>query len=75
MGKGGRGGLAFIAALTRREAWGALFAIFTLINFAGPYAISRVGKWRNDRAQAKADAAADHQVRAEARLLRESRGA
>jgi hypothetical protein len=61
---------------SRLEGWGALFAIFTLINFAGPYAISRVlGKWREDHASAKADAAAGHYTRASAKLLRGSRGA
>jgi hypothetical protein len=61
---------------SRREAWGALFGIFTIINFAGPYAISRVlGKWRSDHASAKADAESGHQVRENAKLLRSSRGA
>jgi hypothetical protein len=61
---------------SRREAWGALFAIFTIINFAGPYAISRVlGKWRSDHASAKADAEAGHHAREGAKLLRGSHGA
>jgi hypothetical protein len=47
-----------------------------LINFAGPYAISRVlGKWRNDHASAKAHATAGHHTHASAKLLRGSRGA
>jgi hypothetical protein len=61
---------------SQREAWGALFAIFTLINFAGPYAISRVlGKWRSDHASAKSDAEAGHHAREGSKLLRGSRGA
>jgi hypothetical protein len=53
-----------------------LFAIFTLINFAGPYGISRVlGKWRREHASAKADAEADHHAREGAKLLRGSHGA
>jgi hypothetical protein len=61
---------------SRLEAWRALFAIFTLINFVGPYAISRVlGKWRSDHAAAQADAEAGHHARASANLLRDSRGA
>jgi hypothetical protein len=61
---------------SRWEAWGALFAIFTIINFAGPYAISRVlGKWPSDHASAKADAESSHHARASAKLLRSSRGA
>jgi len=58
---------------SRREAWVALFAIFTIINFAGPYAISRVlGKWRNDGASAKADAEAGYHAREGTKLLRGS---
>jgi hypothetical protein len=61
---------------SRREAWSALFAIFTIINFAGPYAISRVlGKWRSDHASAKADAEVGHHARVSGELLRGSRGA
>jgi len=61
---------------SRRDPWGALFAIFTIINFAGPYAISRVlGKWRSDHASAKADAEAGHHAREGAKLLRASCGA
>ncbi len=61
---------------SRREAWVALFGIFTIINFAGPYAISRVlGKWRSDHASAKADAEAGHHAREGAKLLRGSSGA
>jgi hypothetical protein len=53
-----------------------LSAIFTLINFVGAYAISRVlEKWRSDHAAAKADAEAGHHARASASLLRTSRGA
>lgn len=58
---------------SRREAWAALFAIFAIINFAGPYAISRVlAKWRNDHASAKADAESGHHARESAKLLRGS---
>lgn len=61
---------------SRLEAWGALFAIFSLINFVGPYAISRIlGKWRSDHAAARADAEAGHHARESANVLRTSRGA
>ena len=61
---------------SRREAWDALFAIFTIINFAGPYAISRVlGKWRNERTSAKAEAEAGYHACEGAKLLRGSRDA
>jgi hypothetical protein len=59
----------------RREAWSALFAIFTIINFVGPYAISRLlEKWRSDRASAKVDAEVGHHARVSGELLRGSRG-
>jgi hypothetical protein len=67
---------AMLEDWSRVEAWGALFAIFTLINFAGPYGISRVlGKWRREHVSAKADAEVDHHAREVAKLLRGSRGA
>jgi hypothetical protein len=60
---------------SRREAWNALFAIFSIINFAGPYGISRVlGKWRRDHASVKADAEKAHHTRQGAKLLRRSSG-
>lgn len=58
---------------SRKEARRALLAIFALINFVGPYGISRVlEKWRRDYADAKASRAEAHQARAEVRLLRTS---
>jgi hypothetical protein len=67
---------AMLEDSSRAEAWRALFAIFTIINFAGPYAISRVlGKWRREHVSVKADAEADHHAREGAKLLRGSRGA
>jgi hypothetical protein len=67
---------AMLEDRSRGEAWFALFAIFTIINFAGPYAIGRVlGKWRSDHASARADAQAGHHAREGAKLLRGSRGA
>jgi hypothetical protein len=67
---------AMLTDASRLEAWGALFAIFALINFVGPYAISRVlEKWRSDHAAAKSDTEARHQARETAKLLRTSRGA
>lgn len=67
---------AMLEDSSRAEAWRALFAIFTLINFAGPYGISRVlGKWRREHVSAKADAEADHHAREGAKLLRGSHGA
>ena len=67
---------AMLEDSSRVEAWGALFAIFTIINFAGPYGISRVlGKWRREHGPAKADAQAGRHARVGAKLLRGSRGA
>jgi hypothetical protein len=67
---------AMLEDSSRADAWRALFAIFTIINFAGPYGISRVlGKWRHEHVSTKADAEADHQAREGAKLLRGSRGA
>ncbi len=65
-----------LADQSRSEAWRALFAILTIINFAGPYAISRVvEKWRHDHATAKSDAEDSHYAREGAKVLRGSRPA
>jgi hypothetical protein len=67
---------AMLEDSSRAEAWRALFAIFTIINFAGPYGISRVlGKWRREHVSAKADAESGHHAREGAKLLRGSPGA
>lgn len=61
---------------SRKEAWYALFAIFTVINFVGPYGIGRViEKWRRDHGVAKTSAQEGHYARAEAKILRENRPA
>ncbi len=61
---------------SRKEAWYALFAIFTVINFVGPYGIGRViEKWRRDHGAAKASAQESHYARAGAKILRENRPA
>ena len=61
---------------SRKEAWYALFAIFTVINFVGPYGIGRViEKWRLDHGAAKALAQEGHYAREEAKVLRENRPA
>ena len=61
---------------SRKEAWYALFAIFTVINFVGPYGIGRViEKWRRDHGAAKASAQEGHYARAGAKILRENRPA
>jgi len=61
---------------SRKEAWYALFAIFTVINFVGPYGIGRViEKWRRDHGAAKASAQESHYERAGAKILRENRPA
>jgi hypothetical protein len=67
--------LARLEDPSRAAAWGALLAIFTIINFAGPYGISRVlGKWRSDHASTKVDAEKGHHERESAKLLRRSHG-
>ena len=59
---------------SRQWAWRSLFLIFGVINFAGPFAISRVlEKWRGDHAAAKKDAQDDHRVRETAAALRHNR--
>jgi hypothetical protein len=61
---------------SRAWAWRTLFAIFGVINFAGPMAISRVlEKWRDDHADAEASAKDGHKKKSEATLLRGSRAA
>jgi hypothetical protein len=61
---------------SRAWAWRTLFAIFGVINFAGPMAISRVlEKWRDDHAEAEATAKEGHKKKSEATLLRGSRAA
>jgi hypothetical protein len=61
---------------SRLWAWRSLFLIFGVINFAGPFAISRViEKWREDHAGAKTGAQDDHVVREEAKALRHGRPA
>jgi hypothetical protein len=61
---------------SRGEAWNALFAIFAVINFVGPYAIGRViEKWRREHGAAKAEAQEGHYAREGAKILRETRAA
>jgi hypothetical protein len=61
---------------SRVWAWRTLFAIFGVVNFAGPMAISRVlEKWRDDHADTAASAKDVHKKKSEATLLRGSRAA
>jgi hypothetical protein len=61
---------------SRTWAWWTLFAIFGVINLAGPLAISRVlEQWRADHAEAQARARDGHKKKSEAALLRGSRSA
>jgi hypothetical protein len=61
---------------SRIWAWLILFAIFGVINLAGPLAIARVlEQWRADHGEAQASARDGHRKRAEAALLRGSRSA
>jgi hypothetical protein len=61
---------------SRARAWWTLFAIFGVINLAGPLAISRVlDQWRADHAEAQASAKDGHKKKSEAVLLRGSRAA
>jgi hypothetical protein len=61
---------------SRAWAWWTLFAIFGVINLAGPLAISRVlEQWRADHTEAQASARDGHRKRSEAALLRGSRAA
>ena len=59
---------------SRLWAWRSLFLIFGVINFAGPFAISRVlEKWRSDHGTAKRDAQDDHKFREASAALRHNR--
>jgi hypothetical protein len=59
---------------SRQWAWRSLFLIFGVINFAGPFAISRVlEKWRTDHGTAKKDAQDDHKFREASAALRHNR--
>jgi hypothetical protein len=59
---------------SRQWAWRSLFLIFGVINFAGPFAISRVlEKWRTDHGTAKKDAQDNHKFREAGAALRHNR--
>ena len=59
---------------SRLWAWRSLFLIFGVINFAGPFAISRIlEKWRTDHGTAKKDARDDHKFREASAVLRHNR--
>ena len=61
---------------SRAWAWRTLFAIFAVINLAGPLAIARVlEQWRADHAEAEASARDGHRKKSAAALLRGSRSA
>ena len=61
---------------SRSSAWWTLFAIFAVINLAGPMAIARVlERWRADHAEAEASAREGHRKKSAAALLRGSRSA
>jgi len=61
---------------SRAWAWRVLFAIFAVINLAGPLAIARVlEQWRADHAEAEASAKDGHRKKSAAALLRGSRAA
>ena len=61
---------------SRAWAWRTLFAIFAVINLAGPLAIARVlEQWRADHAGAEASAKDGHRKKSAAALLRGSRSA
>jgi hypothetical protein len=61
---------------SRAWAWRTLFAIFAVINLAGPLAIARVlEQWRADHGEAQASARDGHRKKSEAALLRGSRSA
>jgi hypothetical protein len=67
---------ALLNDASRLWAWTILFAIFAVINLAGPLAISRVlERWRADHADAEASAKDGHKKRSDAALLRGSRSA
>jgi hypothetical protein len=61
---------------SRAWAWGMLFAIFAVINLAGPLAVARVlEQWRADHMEAQASARDGHRKKSAAALLRGSRSA
>jgi hypothetical protein len=61
---------------SRAWAWRTLFAIFAVINLAGPLAIARVlEQWRSDHGEAQASAREGHKKKSAAALLRGSRSA
>jgi hypothetical protein len=61
---------------SRAWAWRILFAIFAVINLAGPLAIARVlERWRADHIEARASARDGHKKKAAVALLRGSRSA
>jgi hypothetical protein len=61
---------------SRAWAWRTLFAIFGVVNLAGPLAVSRVlEKWRGDHDEAEASAKEDHKKKSEATFLRGRRAA
>jgi len=61
---------------SRAWAWRTLFAIFAVINLAGPLAIARVlEQWRADHSEAQAGARDRHKRKSAAALLRGSRSA
>ena len=61
---------------SRAFAWWTLFAIFGVINLAGPLAISRVlERWRADHTESEASAKDGHRKKSRVVLLRGSRSA
>jgi hypothetical protein len=67
---------AMLSDPSRAWAWRILFAIFAVINLAGPLAIARVlERWRVDHAEAEASARDGHRKKSAAALLRGSRSA
>jgi hypothetical protein len=61
---------------SRGHAWWTLFAIFGVINLAGPLAIARVlERWRSDHGEAQASGRDGHRRKSAAALLRGSRSA
>ena len=67
---------AMLSDPSRAWAWRTLFAIFAVINLAGPLAIARVlEQWRADHGEAQASARDGHRKQSAAALLRGSRSA
>jgi hypothetical protein len=67
---------AMLNDASRAWAWRTLFAIFAVINLAGPLAIARVlERWRADHADAETRARDGHRKKSAAALLRGSRPA